>query len=181
VADSTRLGQELAKLEQEDPKIRAAAERYEKATREILATPPFQEEDMASFDELNKKLVEHHKDGSPPLELSPAEVRRLLYVLWEKRGLERDSDRYRLINAFSSLLNVHRGETVVFNDLRLFSEEEREWFDLEIEHIQKNAVREHTRTVQSMILAAFGPKSLDCPKDPACGTCARCQLRALLE
>jgi hypothetical protein len=45
--------------------------------------------------------------------------------------------RKNMIFAFCNYLNVHRGETVIFNYLELLTEDEREWFDMCIEDIKK--------------------------------------------
>jgi hypothetical protein len=45
--------------------------------------------------------------------------------------------RRKMIAAFCSYLNTHRGETVIYNDLKLLTEKEREWFDICIEDIKR--------------------------------------------
>ncbi len=44
--------------------------------------------------------------------------------------------RRKMIAAFCSYLNTHRGETVIGNDLELLTQDEREWFDMCIEDIK---------------------------------------------
>jgi len=56
----------------------------------------------------------------------------------DKRGPQLiAAERARLMSAFGSWLNLHRGETVIRNDLELFTPAEREWMDSCIEDIKR--------------------------------------------
>ena len=88
----------LEELERTDPAVKAARVNYDRVVEKILDTPPFQDENVANWHDLMLKVGKYFGAGAKEsIELTAAEVRRLILQSWFLRQTEKDEWEARCV------------------------------------------------------------------------------------